>query len=541
MKFKLALASLSVLGLLSGFVVAIVMVFLYLSDMVSAPLVIGITIIFNFIMWLLSPFISDFMYRWIYGVKFYNLEELQDKKYFSKLKEVCDSKNVKYPKIGIINDLNPTAFTYGSTKNNARIVYTKGIEHFLDDEEILAVLLHELGHVVHNDFIIMTIASTLLQILYEVYSFSLRASGFSNNKNKNENKNGYFFIIIAIVSYLFYIIGTYLVLFLSRIREYYADEFSAKESGNPNSLSNALFKIAYGITQTSKDKSSSRLLSSTRSLGIFDLKTANDVGLAYLNSKDDKNFMSQFALFDIFNPWAGFLELSSTHPLIGKRIKNLDKISSNPILNFDKYNSKINKFKLWKNFFSDIFIIKFPNLMFISVIITFVLNLFLEINLKEIMLVLFVSYTLTALFSLNYRYNLKGFKKTTTAQIMANVYASPVRGEAVELEGKVIGRGIPGLIISEDMIYQDKDGFIFLNYESKIPFFGNMFFGIKQHKEIQNVDSNVSGWFFRGNTHHIDLFNYSSKLKNFKSAVRFWANFWIIIKILLLGAIVFII
>ena len=56
---------------------------------------------------------------------------------------------MKYPNMGFINDGAPNAFTYGRTKNDARIVLTHGIFELLDEEEVKAVVAHELGHAVH--------------------------------------------------------------------------------------------------------------------------------------------------------------------------------------------------------------------------------------------------------------------------------------------------------------------------------------------------------------------------------------------------------
>ena len=546
MGLKLTLASLSVLGVLSGFVVAILLVISYLGGNFSWPFMIGITILFNLIMWLLSPIIQDLIYKFVYGVEFHNLEDLAGKKkYFLSLKKLCDRHNVRYPRVGVIDDLNPTAFTYGSTKNNARIIFTRGLEHFLDEEEIEAVLAHELGHVVHRDFIFMTIASTIIQLLYEAFSISLRLSMFGGNKNNDENKNGgAYWIVVAIISYVFYVIGTYMVLFLSRIREYYADEFSAKETKNPNALSYALLKIAYGITQIPKDpkvkgKIKSQLLSSTNALGIFDVNSANEIGMSYSNSKKGgKEIISQTLLYDVINPWAGFMELSSTHPLIGKRIMRLDRLSSKPVVDFGSLKSNVNTKKLWENFFTDFFVTKVPTLLFLGAVVVGLMNMVFKLNILFYAWILFIGYSVMAIFRLNYMYSRAVFHDATTANLMTDLYASPVRGKPIVLKGAVIGRGEPGLVISEDMMYQDKTGIIFLNYESNIPIIGNWLFGAKEHSELHGVDSTIRGWFFRGAGHYVDLLDYNSSKKHIKSAVRFWAGFWMVAKIIILAVIV---
>ena len=67
----------------------------------------------------------------------------------SSFENTCSEQNMKYPNMGFINDGAPNAFTYGRTKNDARIVLTRGIFELLDEEEVKAVVAHELGHAVH--------------------------------------------------------------------------------------------------------------------------------------------------------------------------------------------------------------------------------------------------------------------------------------------------------------------------------------------------------------------------------------------------------
>ncbi|MFM6311252.1 MAG: M48 family metalloprotease, partial [Dolichospermum sp.] len=234
------------------------------------------------------------------------------------IRQVCQQKNIKIPRLGIIQDQNPTAFTYGSLPNSARLVVSQGLFTYLDDDEVATVYAHELGHIVHWDFAVMTVASTLVQICYLIYSTARRfTSGGDDNKIKDALKTAGF------VAYIFYIIGTYLLLYLSRTREYFADHFAAETTGNPNGLSRALVKIAYGIVEEgSRAQEPSRLIEGTRALGIYDHKAASSTGTAYRISSDPQKIGRVF-LWDMFNPWGLWMELNSPHPLTGKRVRAL--------------------------------------------------------------------------------------------------------------------------------------------------------------------------------------------------------------------------
>ena len=76
--------------------------------------------------------------------------------------QVADEYRFKAPRIGLIPGRNPTAFTYGLLRSNARIVVTEGLFEFLNEDEARAVVAHELGHIVNRDFILMTMAGMLV-------------------------------------------------------------------------------------------------------------------------------------------------------------------------------------------------------------------------------------------------------------------------------------------------------------------------------------------------------------------------------------------
>ena len=546
MKTRLHFLSFILLSLLFGFVLGIVYAISLVTGSLTWQIMIMFTVILNFLFWLINPYISDLIYKFFYKIKFSNIEdydvkELENYKYLIFIKKVCSKHNLKVPKIGIIKDKNPTAFCYGSASFNARIILTEGLFTFLNEKELEAVVAHELGHIVNKDFIIMSLASTFLQILYEIYVIF---SGSRRIKSEDSKGKGSYLVVVGFISLLLYFIGTYILLFLSRIREYYADDFSAKEVGDSNLLSSALIKIGYGIAIVPDTVKTSHLLNNTRSLGIFDFKSSKNIGLIYLNGKNDKSFLEKALLFDIVNPWAKLLEFKSTHPLIGKRIKKLCSLTSSPMFNFDSIinNSNIDKKRLWGNFFKDILV---NNLILFTFIILY-LVIFLEIFLKlDYYLITLVIGTILLIFfsiiKIRYKYPKKEFVETNILNCMSDIYASPIRGKQVKLRGEAIGRGEAGFIFSEDMIFQDNSGIIYLNYESNIPLFGNLFFSWKKLKKLFRKTATSTGWFLRGNTHHLELFQFKTSDEVINSYVRFWLIFGYVFNIVLFESILILI
>lgn len=476
-------ASLFTLGLIASFVFAIVSASLIYLDQLNVYYAIGLTIIINFISWIISPALTDFFNKIFYKISFETEQEFTVKhvKLAELINKVCAEHNFKFPKIGIIPDKNPTAFTYGTARYNSRLIITEGIFEYLSENEQEAVIAHELGHIVHRDFVVMMIASTLVQILYEIYAVLIRAKGKKSGNLK----------LIALASYALYIVSVYLLYYLSRVRERLADEFSAKLT-SPQDLSNALIKIAYGIVAAKDDDKSKRLLQSTRHLGIVDVKNAKNVGLITYETNSNPNLIAEALAYDRISPWAKLLELSSTHPLTGRRIDHLSDLSKKlgKPFSFDIDAAitrlNINKIKLYINFSIGILVLIMPILLAVSAF--YFINLWVAL----------IGFSVGLLIKTIYSHPFGKASETTILDEMRNIYASPIRGRAIKLNGKIIGKGIPGYVFSEDVMLQDKSGLTFLNYNSLLSFIGNLFFALRKVKKLIGQDVEVEGWFYRG-------------------------------------------
>ena len=162
------------------------------------------------------------------------------------IKSTCRKNKINNPRIGIISDGAPNAFTYGHTPNNARIILTQGLMALLNEDEVKGVVAHEIGHAKHWDMLIMTAAQLIPLILYYIYRTLIRM--------KTRDKSNSIKLLIAITSYVLYLISEYVVLWLSRTREYYADRFAGEATNDPNCLASGLVKIGYGLAGKEKKK-----------------------------------------------------------------------------------------------------------------------------------------------------------------------------------------------------------------------------------------------------------------------------------------------
>ncbi len=529
MKGKLVFATAVTFGILLSFVLFIIVLATYFTGLIGGPIMIFLTVVFSFISWLISPWVIDLIHKWFYKFKFIEIEDLERRSPHTAkfLREACERNGIKIPMLRIVDDLNPTAYCYGSYPSNSRIVVSEGLFHYLTPEEVTAVYGHELGHIKNLDFIVMTVANTLLMILYEVYVI------FTRFRSRGKNP----LPLIGLVSLLFWWIGSYVVLYLSRTREYLADHFSGVETGDPNALATALVKIAYGIATQPDTVNTKRLLASTRSLGISDYKNADSVGTAVsvaagvknIESRKIKEFdprrVSKVFLFDIYNPWSKIVQLGSTHPLTGKRIKALMELcverKVGPLFNFDEITlegHKLDRGRLYGRFFLEVMIYFAPIMgLFFGLIIT-ALKL-------EYFSVILIFFGLGMLLKAIYRYPpISEPEVTTVFDLMCNPYASPLRGKPVTLNGVVIGKARAGSIFSEDLAIHDvSGGLIVLNYESIVPLFGNIFFGFSTSKKIINRNVESVGWFRRKVSQIVDLKSIFTEDRKYKSYTRFKA------------------
>jgi Zn-dependent protease with chaperone function len=508
---NLALASFVTISLLFGMVLvlSLALVFIIGSDNPTTGLAISvaITLIFNVAAFFLSPFLMDLTQSWLYKTRWVSLTEVerQSPETARVIQRVCREKKIKQPRLGIIDDQNPTAFTYGSLPNSARLVVSQGLFTYLDDDEIATVYAHELGHIVHWDFAVMTMASTLVQITYLIYTFARRLGRGGNDKLKDAAGTA------AIAAYVFYLIGTYLLLYLSRTREYFADHFAAQTTGNPNALSRALVKIAYGILEEGKRASEpSRLIEGTRALGIYDPKAAASTGTAYRIAAQPQQLGRVF-LWDMFNPWGWWMELNSTHPLTGKRVRALSTYAEQLGLptEFDmgrvvKESRNLSKKKLYGNFVVDLLLYcAMPIGLFVGLGIGIALVGTFPTAPFALAIVGLGVGTLLRTFVMFPTF--KQAPESDILKLMSDPYASPLRGKPVKLQGELIGRGDAGYEFGSDLKIQDRTGMIYLHYASRFGPIGNLLFGMNRVKNLLGAQVGVTGWFRRGVAPWVDM------------------------------------
>ncbi len=520
---RLFFASLVTVGLLLGMVVGVVLAVMVAAGTVDLPLAITLTIVLNLVIWLLSPWITDFSLRWFNKLSF--LDDAAVRTRYPGVHQLIHAVAGQYrfspPSIGIIPDRNPTAFTYGLLRSNARIVLTEGIFEFLNEDEAKAVVAHELGHIVNRDFILMTAAGTLVQILYQVYAATTRAARSSSSK-----KNGGI-VVVGLAALVMYYVGIYLLFYLSRTREYLADSFSA-ERIEARHLASALVKIAYGIVKVEDTEATQSLLQSTRHMGVIDVKNARHVGLLAESDTAGPSQTAAAMLFDYYNPWARLIELNSTHPLTGMRIAHLGEIAKAKGQNFADYDIqaaaarvRLDRGALWQQFWRELAIYLAP------------VGAAVLVGLVGAWPLAPAAAAATVLATLRLRYPSSPPANTTVVSLMTNPAASPVIGRSVRLEGKTIGRVNPGFIGGEDTIFQDRTGIVAVDFRSMLGIIGDLFAGWRRIPKHLGQQGDVTGWFRRSMGGYVILKELNSTNGRLRARPYFWQA---LLSVLVIGA-----
>lgn len=193
---------------------------------------------------LILALISNFISYWFSDKIVLNMyraqEVLPNHRIYKITEKLAMNEGIPTPKVYMIDEEQPNAFATGRNIHNAAIAVTKGLQEIMTDEELSGVIGHELGHVVHRDILIQTVAATMGGAIAYLANLAQWGAIFGDRRDENEQNNTFSLIAVSIFAP---IAATLIQMAISRSREYKADSFGAKISGNPMYLAKALEKL----------------------------------------------------------------------------------------------------------------------------------------------------------------------------------------------------------------------------------------------------------------------------------------------------------
>ena len=476
---------------LMGFFLITLANFRILSPLAAFLLLIVLVVL----QFLLSPFIMDLFLRWFFSLKWEPGVDLPSHLGLY-LEEISQANGIRRPRVGVIADGSPNAFTYGHTPNNARIVITSGLMDLLSEKEVEAVVAHEVGHAVHWDILVMTAANLIPMALYYLYRTLLRTNSGGGDRSA---------AVLALGSYVLYAISQYVVLWLSRTREYYADRFAGDATGDPGLLASALVKIGYGLAGKGKKEDDRRPeMEAVKAMGIFDPTSARSLAVTSYHPQSmggevAKETLKEAMKWDLWNPWALYYELNSTHPLIAKRLIALsDQAEVRGKEPYIKFREKKPE-SYWDEFSLDVVVSILPLLALLPCLVLFSLSWDPRF-LSWAMIMVGIAYLVKVTFS----YKFTVFPEMSVSALLKKVKVSGIRPFPCTLRGTIIGRGVPGLIWSEDFVFQDETGILFLDYRQPLAIW-NLLFGLLRAKKYVGREAVIRGWYRRAPVPYVEL------------------------------------
>ena len=257
------------------------------------------------------------------------------------VKEIADKSGLPMPKLATVPNNTPHAFTFGRSTSSATLAVHEGLLKQLNENEVKGVIAHELGHVKHKDYIVMTVLSALPLIAYFIAQATLYAGAFSGGRRNSKDNSGAALIVIGVIAFIIYILTFLIVMRLSRLREHYADAYSAYVTGSPRELESALAKITYGLSLSPKAPEGAR------AFYIEDPAAAKQEVQHIMEHKDEYDLDHDGVLDErelelamekeSKSTWHQMNSLFSTHPPTFKRILLLREIEQE--MDTGKYSS----------------------------------------------------------------------------------------------------------------------------------------------------------------------------------------------------------
>ena len=192
----------------------------------------AVAVVMNFV----SYFFSDKIALASSGAQPVTREQLP--RLYQVMERLAAKANIPVPKLYVVPDAAPNAFATGRNPNHASVAVTQGLLQIMNDDELEGVIAHELSHVRNYDILTSSIAATIAGAV----TFLARWGVFFGGGDRDDERGGGG-LSLLLMMFLAPFAALLLQLFLSRTREYAADETGVRMVGQPYGLISALEKL----------------------------------------------------------------------------------------------------------------------------------------------------------------------------------------------------------------------------------------------------------------------------------------------------------
>jgi heat shock protein HtpX len=316
--WKLRMSMLGTLAIIIGLSTLVFTVILSLAGSLDIMTLGVLVVAFNIGQWLISPYIIDALYRTR------ELPENENPKLHEIVENLSRKSGIQKPRLMLAQIPIPNAFAYGSPIAGNRVAVTSGLLKTLENGEVEAVIGHELGHLKHRDVQIMMFVSLLPALLTYIGYSLMFSSMYSGQK---EGSSGSALLGIGLMAFSW--ILNMFILYLSRLREYYADRHSALIVDNGSQkLSEGLAKIVHETKNIKRSRKDMQHLSAFKALFIADPDhvETDSTAISTMTASSDQKLVQEI-LSQKLTTMDRITEIFSTHPNIIKRLKSLQESS----------------------------------------------------------------------------------------------------------------------------------------------------------------------------------------------------------------------
>ena len=199
----------------------------------------------SFMLMFVQYLIGPKMVEWSMRVRYVQREEYPG--LYEMVADQARRADIPLPRVCVSPVPLPNAFAFGRGLGDGRVCVTEGIMRLLSEEELKAVIGHEVSHLKNRDVLTITLLSVIPMIMYRLaWHFLFYGGGRRSGRGANT-------ALIGLAAFFFYFITNLLVLYASRIREYFADRGSVQLGNRPEALATALYKLVYGSARLGKE------------------------------------------------------------------------------------------------------------------------------------------------------------------------------------------------------------------------------------------------------------------------------------------------
>lgn len=304
------------LGLMFGIIYALIVMIAGSAGIGNFMFYGILAVIMLFIQYMIGPKMIELSM----GIKY--VSEREEPELHRIVADLANKAGIKKPRVAISNIQIPNAFAFGRSRSDGRVCVTHGIMNLLSRDELKAVLGHEISHIKNRDVTIMTMLSVVPMICWFIaWSFM-----FSGGRNRGNT------VAIGLIAFVLYFITNLLVLYGSRIREYYADKGSVALGNEPHYLASALYKLVYSSARAPEGmvkqmqgykafflNDPSRAMNEINELREIDSDMSGTVDMSELMAIRERNLK--------LSGTDKLMEIFSTHPNMLKRIKFLSSLT----------------------------------------------------------------------------------------------------------------------------------------------------------------------------------------------------------------------